>query len=83
VADVKTKKPPVFISPDKGVVGDRTLVLCAGPDTYQIELEALFRAMPLSSLCTAYRSWRWAQEPEVLARIAASRLRDEGRSDGT
>jgi hypothetical protein len=63
-------------------LGHDTLVLADGPDTYQIDLEALFKHAPMESVYTAFRiGFRIPYDKSVIERIEESRRKDAERRD--
>jgi hypothetical protein len=80
----KWKKAPIRITPDRAAIGHDTLVLADGPDTYQIDLEALFKTVPMESLYTNYRlGYRVQFDRAVLDRIEEAKRKDakENKND--
>lgn len=65
----KTKRPPVYINPDRGAMGAEHIVLIDGENTYQIALDRFIMAIPMAALHTYYLDYLHTQNPGIRERI--------------
>jgi hypothetical protein len=68
----KWKKPPIYIKPERAMLGHDTLAIGDGENTYIIDLKAFMETVPVITLKERWIELQHAEDPTVKERLRAA-----------